>query len=201
MERNYKEKFFSGKFTREAPFNAFRSKRMPATNGKVRMDYYFNNTGGNYLTRSISAISNEFPCKITTTANHGLITDDRVYFLDIEGMIELNGKEFIIEKIDNTNFTLNDIDSTNYNAYTANGTVIKLDTEADSKCDKVTLYNNGTGTIYIAESYDNCDSDKAGIVLKAGGSYDENISDLKQLWFNASDTELRIMMKRYKGGE
>lgn len=199
MEREYKERFFSGKYSREAPFLAFRSKVMPANNGKVRLDY--NTSGGSYNTKSINAISNEYPCKVTTAANHNLVTGNRVYIYNAEGLIENNWKEFVITKIDDTNFTLDEIDSTDFGVYTTGGTVVKLDLETDANCEKVTLYNNGTGTIYIAESYDNAESDKAGIVLKAGGSYDENIGNLKQLWMNGSDFDLRIFMKRYKGGE
>jgi hypothetical protein len=58
--------------------------------------------------------------RVTTTTDHGLVTDNSVTIASVVGTTEANG-DWIITKIDNTNFDL--VDSTFTNAYVSGGTV------------------------------------------------------------------------------
>jgi hypothetical protein len=105
----------------------------PTTNGFTTAD----TSGGVTAYRSlISAVSLADPCVITTTAAHGLQTDQIVRITDLgsgmptaRGGDELNNNRYQIVVIDTTNFSLKDpvtgepIDSTNFTAWVAGGRV------------------------------------------------------------------------------
>lgn len=192
----YNSKYFSGKFAKNTPYARFKSKVFADLDVKRRLDFI----GEIY---SISGISQAFPCEVSLTSGHSLITGDRVYLKDIEGMTELNGKEYIITVTDADKFTLDEIDSTNYTAYDTGGKAVRLETAGDSEIQAVTIVNNGTATIYLAESEGNVDTDKAGIIIKPNGTYDEYVSNLSKFWLNKSETgtiDVRVFIKKYGEG-
>ena len=82
-------------------------------------------------TKDITAASKEDPCNITATG-HGFITGDTVIIVNVGGMTELNGKTYVITKVDDNNFTLDDIDSTGYTEYTSGGTCEKWEGDVSS---------------------------------------------------------------------
>ena len=105
----------------------------PTTNGFTTAD----TSGGVTAYRSlISAVSLADPCVITTTAAHGLQTNQIVRITDLgsgmptaRGADELDGNRYQVVVIDTTNFSLKDpmtgepIDSTNFTAWVAGGRV------------------------------------------------------------------------------
>jgi len=85
------------------------------------VDLYLTSTTQNII--QINAITQNNPGRITTTANHGLVTGTEILLRNIEGMVELNNRRFVVTVINATNFDINE-DTTNYAAYTANGEVV-----------------------------------------------------------------------------
>jgi len=192
----YKSKYFSGKYIRKNPFSRFKSKVYDSLDQAKRLDF------SNAVVLIETASQGE-ACEIVTSADHGLSTGDRIYIYGVLGMTELNHKEYVVTVVSSTRFTLDGVDSTEYTAYDDEGYVFKLDTEAESEIQEITLFNNGTATIYLAESADKATSSTAGIVLKPNGSYDENVDNLSRFWVNKSETgtvDLRVFTKRYGEG-
>ncbi len=69
----------------------------------------------------ISAASQTNPVRITTSANHGLVTGDEVHLDDIVGMTELNDRDFTITVFDADEFDLVGEDGTGHTAYISGG--------------------------------------------------------------------------------
>lgn len=65
------------------------------------------------------------PCVITA-ANHGFSNGDRIYLVDIGGMVELNDIEFTVANVTTNTFELEGIDSSAYTAYTSGGYAFKV---------------------------------------------------------------------------
>lgn len=86
---------------------------------------------------AISAITNAYPCKITTSENHGLSTGSTIVLMDCAGstsssnldMSILNNQQFTITYVSATEFTLNGVDSTNFGTYTASSGNVMLSSE------------------------------------------------------------------------
>lgn len=80
---------------------------------------------------SIGAITNANPC-VLTISGHGYSNGDEVYISDVEGMTELNNRNFKVANVTGTTFSLQtmdgvDLDSTNYGTYTVStGTTAKV---------------------------------------------------------------------------
>jgi hypothetical protein len=74
---------------------------------------------------TITAITKGDPAKVTS-AGHGLVTGDRVRIAAVEGMTELNQREFAIERVDADNFNLVGEDSTSYTTHSGEGLWAKL---------------------------------------------------------------------------
>lgn len=86
--------------------------------------------------KSISAITNANPARVTTATNHNLETGDRVTIVSVVGMLELNNKLFYITKISNTEFELytdsalaSAVNSTGYGVYTSGGVATGIGTK------------------------------------------------------------------------
>jgi hypothetical protein len=106
---------------------------LETTNGFTVAD----TTGGVPAFRSlISAVTKANPAVVTTTAAHGLQTNQIIRITDLgdqmptpRGMSELDGKRFMVTVINSTSFSLRDpvsgdpIDSTNYETYVSGGRV------------------------------------------------------------------------------
>lgn len=73
----------------------------------------------------ISAATKANPCQITTAANHGLVTGDKVFIYDVAGMTQLNALFYTVTRVSDTIFTLDGVDSSGYGTYTAGGRVVK----------------------------------------------------------------------------
>ena len=71
--------------------------------------------------KTITAATKANPVVITTSAVHGLATDDIVSIYDIVGMVELNGRQFTVTVISTTTFSLQNEDGTDYEAYVSGG--------------------------------------------------------------------------------
>ena len=82
----------------------------------------------------ISAVTKSAKCQVTTDAIHGYSTGQSIRISDVgdmmpvpRGMVQINGKEFLIEVDSTTTFLLKDpitmdyIDSTNYDTYVTGG--------------------------------------------------------------------------------
>lgn len=65
------------------------------------------------------------PVRIATTANHNVLDDEVVRFTDIVGTTELNGNKYILTKVSDTEFDLNNTtyDGSNYTAYSSGGNI------------------------------------------------------------------------------
>ncbi|HHY50021.1 MAG TPA: pilus assembly protein TadG, partial [Alphaproteobacteria bacterium] len=73
----------------------------------------------------ISAITRANPARVTTTSNHGLSTGDTVYITGVSGMTQVNGKAYVITKVNNTQFTLDGTNSSSWGTYSGSGTTQK----------------------------------------------------------------------------
>ena len=81
-------------------------------------------------TINISAITQAANGQVTTAANHGYTTGDRVYIVGVTGMTEVNNEIFTITVNGLATFLLN-VDTTTYGAYVAAGTVAKIINDTD----------------------------------------------------------------------
>ena len=78
----------------------------------------------------INAITAADPGAVTTTANHLLVTGDRVRITGVVGMTQLNGMVFTITKTSATAFTIG-VDTSGYGTYGSAGTVTQVEAGAD----------------------------------------------------------------------
>lgn len=79
---------------------------------------------------AISAITQANPAQITVTS-HGYSSGDELYLNGIGGMVNLNGRNVLINVVDANNFTItdlfgNNINSTSYPAYTSGGNAYRI---------------------------------------------------------------------------
>ena len=74
---------------------------------------------------NISAITQAANGQVTTAANHGYTTGDKVYITGVTGMTQVNDEIFTITVNGLATFLLN-VDTTTYGAYVAAGTVAKI---------------------------------------------------------------------------
>ena len=85
----------------------------------------------------IDAISNAYPCKITTQEAHGLSTGSTVVIINCVGstsstnldMSILNNQQFTVTVVSTTECTLNGVDSTNFGTYTTDSGQVMLSSE------------------------------------------------------------------------
>lgn len=69
----------------------------------------------------VSGATQTNPVRITTSANHGLVTGDEVHLDNLGGMVELNDRDFTITVFDADEFDLDGEDGTGHTAYTSGG--------------------------------------------------------------------------------
>lgn len=77
------------------------------------------------VTISISNISQAATGVVTTTAAHGYVSGDVVYFSDVLGMTEVNGVNYTITVTAPTTFSIG-VATTTYTAYTTGGTITNI---------------------------------------------------------------------------
>lgn len=73
--------------------------------------------------RTISAITQANPGKVTTSVYHGLEEGDKVIITGVNGMTEVNGREFTVQADDEDSFFLSGVDTSAYSARTSGGYV------------------------------------------------------------------------------
>ena len=83
------------------------------------------------VSKSISAITQANPARVTTTNPHGFTEGTPVTIVDVVGMTNVNGNEYFMNVIDSTNFDLytddllsTGLNSTGFPAYTSGGVPI-----------------------------------------------------------------------------
>ena len=99
-------------------------------------------SGQEAVRSDISAITNANPCVVTTSAAHGLTTNNFVRLTDlnsampsIRGMDPINNHKFRVIVLDTTNFSLQhpitfeNVDSTGYTPYVSGGYCNLIQTE------------------------------------------------------------------------
>jgi hypothetical protein len=75
-------------------------------------------------TKAITAATKANPCVVTATA-HGYATGDIIQIDAVGGMIELNGRAYVITVLTADTFGLNGVNSLAYTTYTSGGTAAK----------------------------------------------------------------------------
>jgi len=63
------------------------------------------------------------PVAITTAADHGLTSGDRVYITSVGGTVELNNKWYSVTVVDGDDLTLDGTDSSQFTTFTTGGTL------------------------------------------------------------------------------
>lgn len=84
---------------------------------------------------------------VTTTAPHGFTTGQTVVFINVGGMVEINGQSDTITVTGANTFTLDTIDTSGYGVYTANGIALNAFVSVAGQ-DGIRYYGvltNGTG--------------------------------------------------------
>jgi hypothetical protein len=79
---------------------------------------------------TMNACTKADPGAVTCTANHLLVTGDRVRITGVVGMTQLNGMVFTITKTSATAFTIG-VDTSGYGTYGSAGTVTQVEAGAD----------------------------------------------------------------------
>ena len=147
------------------------------------------------VSKSISAITQGNPARVTTTNAHGYTEATPVTIVDVVGMTNLNGNEYFMDVIDSTNFDLytdellsTGVNSTSYPAYTSGGVATanyggakqafktiriagQTDVVADTIADLLTLTETNGLTISTTAASDTID------FAFSGGL--DNLSDVK----------------------
>lgn len=74
--------------------------------------------------KTITGATQANPCVITAVA-HGYSDGDIVEISGIAGMVELNGRAYVVDQLSVDTFSLLGVDSSNYSAYTSGGSAFK----------------------------------------------------------------------------
>ena len=75
---------------------------------------------------SITAATADNPVGITTDSPHGLCTNDKVFIVDVKGMIEINFREFSVKVIAPNQFELQNIKGKSFKPYQSDGRWFKI---------------------------------------------------------------------------
>lgn len=92
-------------------------------NSRTVQDVFGVNGGAVAADLTMSAATQAHPVRITTTADHGLNTGERIYIDGVVGMTELNERTFTVRRVNDTKVDLLDEDGTLHTAYSSVGTV------------------------------------------------------------------------------
>lgn len=111
--------------------------------------------------KTITGITQASPGVITSVA-HGYVTGNEIFINDVVGMTELNGKAFLVVRINNDTYSLTDqdgtaINTTAYTAYSSAGTtarIYEITTPYSSVLDLSKLkVTQNADTMYIVHPY------------------------------------------------
>lgn len=75
---------------------------------------------------NITGATQANPVVVTTMTAHGYSNGDNVFIHNVVGMIQLNGRSFVIGGVTTFTFQLVGVDGTGFTAYVSGGTVQKL---------------------------------------------------------------------------
>lgn len=109
----------------------------------------------------VTGITQANPGVITSVA-HGYSTGDEIFFEDVVGMTQLNGKSFLVVRINADSYSLTDIDgaainTTTYTAYSSGGVtnrIYEITTPYDALLDlKKLKVTQNADTMYIVHPY------------------------------------------------
>jgi hypothetical protein len=117
--------------------------------------------------QNITAATNASPCVITVVG-HGITTHGAVKVENVGGMLELNNRNFVVERVAADTLRLVGVDSTNFGAYTSGGT-IKLVTMT-AHCEQTT-YSFDSGSTPVTEDETNC-----GVITNVGAPRNGSVS-------------------------
>jgi hypothetical protein len=111
--------------TRLIPFEFSTTQTYMLEFSNLKIRFYKNNGIILESNKTITAITKASP-GVITSSSHGYLTGDEIYISGIVGMTELNGKTFLVVKIDANTFSLTDkdgvaINTTNYTTYSSGG--------------------------------------------------------------------------------
>lgn len=104
-------------------FSTVQAYVLELSNGACR--FYRDQAPVREAAKTITAITQANPAVVTITS-HGYSNGDEVYLYDIDGMTELNGRNFIVAGATTHTFQLTGVDSTGYTAYSANGSAERI---------------------------------------------------------------------------
>lgn len=96
---------------------------------------------------AISNISQAVNGIVTTVANHGFTTGQTVVFINVSGMVQINGLSSVITVITPTTFSLDTINTTAFTAYASGGFALNSSVSSINQ-DGIRFYGdltNGTG--------------------------------------------------------
>lgn len=82
--------------------------------------YILREFGAESPSTTITSISNANPA-VVTKSSHGRSSGDVIYIQGVNGMTEVNGGAYIVQKVDNNSFKLVGVNSTNWGTYTSGG--------------------------------------------------------------------------------
>jgi len=111
--------------TRLIPFEFSTTQTYMLEFSNLKIRFYKNNgiiLEGN---KTITGVTKASP-GVVTSSSHGYLTGDEIYISGVVGMTELNGKTFLVVKIDANTFSLTDkdgvaINTTNFTTYSSGG--------------------------------------------------------------------------------
>ena len=132
----------------------------------IRPEYTAGSTGPRY---NITNVTSANPAVVTTSTAHGYSDGDKVQIQDIEGMTQINDKQFTIDNVTSTTFELKGENSTGYTTYSSGGIVrrvlsdIKVDAFRSADVGKYILANGGVMEIITVNSASDIDA----IILKS----------------------------------
>jgi len=109
--------------------------------------------------QNITAATNADPCVITVTA-HGITAHGAVKIEGVVGMLELNDRHFVAERVTADTLRLIGVDATNFGAYTSGGTIKQVTMTAH--CEE-TSYSHDSGATPVTEDETNC-----GVITNVG---------------------------------
>lgn len=94
-------------------------------------------------TKTISGATAASPVVITSTA-HGLSAGAVVYISGVVGMVELNGRAFVLGTVATDTFQLKGVDGSTYTAYASGGTAVPKTMTEVANCRTATLFQGTT---------------------------------------------------------
>lgn len=120
---------------------------MPSTAVSSK-DYVVRVGTANGASKTITGATQANPVVVTSTA-HGLTNGTVVYIDSVSGMVELNGRAFVIANVATNTFELKGVDGTSYTAYTSGGTALPKTMTEVANITQTSLFEGTTPEIPV----------------------------------------------------